>query len=45
MARLDALDGHTDVTEEESNANWQEWCAGMDGMGALVMLAPTLDIA
>lgn len=26
----------------ESNANWQEWCSGMDGLGALIMLAASL---
>lgn len=26
----------------ESTANWQEWCAGMDGLGALIMLAASL---
>jgi hypothetical protein len=32
------------LTERESNANWQEWCLGMDGLGALVMLAAALPI-
>ena len=25
-----------------SSANWAEWCSGMDGFGALVMLAASL---
>ena len=25
-----------------SNANWEEWCAGMDGFAGLVMLAASL---
>jgi hypothetical protein len=29
-------------TPGESAANWQEWCAGMDGLGALIMLAASL---
>lgn len=28
----------------QSSANWQEWCSGMDGLGALVMLAASLPI-
>jgi hypothetical protein len=32
------------LTERESDANWQEWCLGMDGLGALVMLAASLPI-
>jgi hypothetical protein len=32
------------LTEGESNTNWQEWCLGMDGLGALVMLAASLPI-
>ncbi|KAF1851288.1 uncharacterized protein K460DRAFT_273591 [Cucurbitaria berberidis CBS 394.84] len=27
---------------KESSVNWQEWCSGMDGLGALVMLAASL---
>ncbi|KAF1960713.1 hypothetical protein CC80DRAFT_403528 [Byssothecium circinans] len=27
---------------EKSVVNWEEWCAGMDGFGALVMLAASL---
>jgi hypothetical protein len=34
--------GPEEVSESESNANWQEWCAGMDGLGALLMLAASL---
>jgi hypothetical protein len=30
------------LSESESSANWSEWCAGMDGLGALVMLAASL---
>lgn len=33
------------VGEEESARNWQEWCAGMDGLGALVTLATSLSAA
>lgn len=29
----------------ESNANWEEWCSGMDGLGGLVMLAASLPVA
>jgi hypothetical protein len=31
-------------TESESNTHWQEWCSGMDGLGALIMLAASLPI-
>jgi hypothetical protein len=31
-----------ELTESESNTNWQEWCLGMDGLGALVMLTASL---
>jgi hypothetical protein len=34
--------GPEEVSESESNSNWQEWCAGMDGLGALLMLAASL---
>ncbi|KAF2160398.1 hypothetical protein M409DRAFT_29244 [Zasmidium cellare ATCC 36951] len=27
---------------QEDSANWEEWCSGMDGLGALVMLAASL---
>lgn len=27
---------------QSSNDNWEEWCAGMDGFGSLVMLAASL---
>lgn len=30
------------VGEEESALNWQDWCAGIDGLGTLVTLAVTL---
>lgn len=33
------------LDEEESARNWQEWCAGMDGLGALVTLATSLSAA
>lgn len=29
-------------TPSGSTANWEEWCAGMDGLGGLVMLAASL---
>ena len=29
-------------TPLRSAANWEEWCAGMDGLGGLVMLAAAL---
>ena len=29
-------------TPSRSTANWEEWCAGMDGFGGLVMLAASL---
>ena len=29
-------------TPSRSAANWEEWCAGMDSLGALVMLAASL---
>jgi hypothetical protein len=29
-------------TASRSSANWEEWCAGMDGFGGLVMLAASL---
>lgn len=31
-------------TESESNIHWQEWSSGMDGLGALIMLAASLPI-
>lgn len=31
-------------TESESNTHWQEWSSGMDGLGALIMLAASLPI-
>jgi hypothetical protein len=36
--------GIKEPTESESNQNWQEWCSGIDGLGALVMLAASLPI-
>jgi hypothetical protein len=29
-------------TSSRSKENWEEWCAGMDGFGALIMLAASL---
>jgi hypothetical protein len=29
-------------TSSKSKENWEEWCAGMDGFGALIMLAASL---
>ena len=29
-------------TPSRINENWEEWCAGMDGFGGLVMLAAAL---
>jgi hypothetical protein len=43
MVRLDR-ESKEEESEQASNANWQEWCAGMDGFGALVMLAASLDV-
>ena len=37
--------GFPSRTEEESARHWQEWCAGMDGLGALVTLATSLSAA
>jgi hypothetical protein len=31
-----------ELTEDESEENWKEWCSGMDDLGALIMLAATL---
>lgn len=31
-------------SESESNTHWQEWSSGMDGLGALIMLAASLPI-
>jgi hypothetical protein len=40
------LESEVDLSQgigpEESAANWQEWCTGMDGFGALVTLAMSL---
>lgn len=33
------------IEEGESAANWQEWCGGMDGLGALVTIAVSLSTA
>jgi hypothetical protein len=43
MVRLDR-EKEEDGNEEASSANWLEWCVGMDGIGALVMLAASLDV-
>ena len=29
-------------SSERGGSNWEEWCAGMDGFGGLVMLAASL---
>ena len=50
MVRLNAeqLNCRSEVTSTKpespkvSNENWQEWCAGMDGLGSLIMLAVSL---
>jgi hypothetical protein len=39
---LDA--GQVEEEGSKSSANWAEWCAGMDGLGALVMLAASLPV-
>ncbi|KAF2828222.1 hypothetical protein CC86DRAFT_348301 [Ophiobolus disseminans] len=50
MLRMDGweeLDGCMEMhgsTEGDSDKNWAEWCAGMDGLGALVMLAASLNV-
>ncbi|KAF2269048.1 hypothetical protein CC78DRAFT_454376, partial [Lojkania enalia] len=31
-------------TSSKSKENWEEWCAGMDGFGALIMLAASLTL-
>jgi hypothetical protein len=31
-------------TSTKSSENWDEWCAGMDGFGALIMLAASLPL-
>jgi UDP-N-acetylmuramyl pentapeptide phosphotransferase/UDP-N-acetylglucosamine-1-phosphate transferase len=33
------------MSQTESSANWQEWCAGMDGLASLIMLAVSLSMA
>lgn len=38
----DALAKSSSTITDENDANWQEWCAGMDGLGSLVMLAASL---
>ncbi|KAH7066852.1 hypothetical protein BKA63DRAFT_571251 [Paraphoma chrysanthemicola] len=36
--------GQMEEEKSKSSANWAEWCAGMDGLGALVMLAASLPV-
>jgi hypothetical protein len=41
----DAALVHTAITygsPRRTNASWEEWCSGMDGLGGLVMLAASL---
>ncbi|KAI0393960.1 hypothetical protein F5Y17DRAFT_429881 [Xylariaceae sp. FL0594] len=35
-------DDDDDDDDDESEKGWQEWCAGMDGLGGLVMLAASM---
>ena len=35
-------DGIVSSVPSTSTANWQDWCAGIDGLGSLVMLAASL---
>jgi hypothetical protein len=44
MLRLDGGGGTEEGSEYQSMENWQEWIGGMDGLGALVMLAASLDV-
>jgi hypothetical protein len=44
MLRLDGGGGMEEGSEYQSMQNWQEWIGGMDGLGALVMLAASLDV-
>jgi hypothetical protein len=44
MLRLDGGGGTEEGSEYQSIQNWQEWIGGMDGLGALVMLAASLDV-
>jgi hypothetical protein len=44
MLRLDGGSGTEEGSEYQSMQNWQEWIGGMDGLGALVMLAASLDV-
>ena len=38
----DAVLEYKSRTKSRTTANWEEWCSGMDGFGALVMLAAAL---
>jgi len=44
MEQMHSLHGYysLDVSKSESAENWEEWCAGMDGLGGLIMLAASL---
>lgn len=42
VAMPDEINFPREIGEEESAENWQEWCTGMDGLGALVTLAASL---
>jgi hypothetical protein len=44
MLRLDGGGGTEEGSEYQSMENWLEWIGGMDGLGALVMLAASLDV-
>jgi hypothetical protein len=33
-----------ELDERVSSANWQDWCSGMDELGALIMLAASLPV-
>lgn len=36
------LNGGSSSSSPKIRANWEDWCAGMDGLGGLVMLAASL---
>jgi hypothetical protein len=43
MESSEILSAHPkELDERESSANWQDWCSGMDELGALIMLAASL---
>lgn len=39
---VDSVSPLNDETRPRRTANWDEWCAGMDAMGGIVMLAASL---